>query len=265
VAVTALATALAVDVGRGTSSLWVALAVLAGQLSVGWSNDALDANRDRLSGRSEKPIVAGLVSARTVGVAASLAVVACVPLSMASGWRAASVHLAAVGLAWAYNLGIKATWLSPVPHAVAFALLPAFVTLGLAGHPWPRAGVMAIAGLLGVGSHLINTVPDAEPDRLVGVRGLPQRIGPGASLRWGVGMLGCSALSIGLLSASSSGARHRAGTLLAVVVALACDVAVFGAASSGRTRLAWWLTLVSAGACVLAFVTMGASVVLPNG
>jgi len=39
VAVTVIATALAVAVGRGWGSVWVALAVLTGQLSVGWSND----------------------------------------------------------------------------------------------------------------------------------------------------------------------------------------------------------------------------------
>src|SRR3972149_7636104 len=94
--VTAIATTLAVSAGRGTVSVWVALAVLSGQLSVGWSNDYLDRDRDRLAGRTDKPIVAGQVSARTVGAGAMIAALVCVPLSMMSGWRAGSGPLAAV-------------------------------------------------------------------------------------------------------------------------------------------------------------------------
>ncbi len=204
-AVTAVATALALDVGRGRSSLWVALAVLVGQLSVGWSNDALDATRDRAAARTTKPIVAGEVSRRLVALCALAALVLCVPLSLASGWRAATVHLVAVALAWAYNLGLKATWASVIPYALAFALLPAFVTLGLAGSPWPKPVVMLVAGLLGVGAHFLNTIADADDDALTGVRGLPQRLGPAVSLRVGVVILALAALGIGVLGLESSG------------------------------------------------------------
>jgi len=117
-------------VGRGWGCVAVALAVLAGQLSVGWSNDWLDAARDGATRRTTKPIVAGLVSAQEVKVAALLAAFAAVPLSLLSGWRAAVVHLVAIASAWAYNAGLKATRLSPLPYVISFALLPAFVTLG---------------------------------------------------------------------------------------------------------------------------------------
>ena len=51
--VTALATGLAVGMGSTPrTSLLVVGAVLTGQLSVGWSNDWLDAVRDRAVGRS---------------------------------------------------------------------------------------------------------------------------------------------------------------------------------------------------------------------
>ncbi|MGA8113956.1 MAG: hypothetical protein WCA46_09870, partial [Actinocatenispora sp.] len=47
VAVTVVATTLAVVVGRGTGgAAAVCVAVLAGQLSIGWSNDWWDAARD---------------------------------------------------------------------------------------------------------------------------------------------------------------------------------------------------------------------------
>ncbi len=134
------------------------------------------------SGPVRKPsrcLVAGLVSVPAVRTAALCALVASVPLSLLSGWRAATVHLAAIGSAWAYNAGVKATVVSPLPYAVSFALLPAFVTLGLPGHPWPRPVVMVATALLGVGAHFINTLPDREGDARSGIAGLPQRMSPG--------------------------------------------------------------------------------------
>ena len=262
-AVTAVATALALDVGRGRSSIWVALAVLAGQLSVGWSNDALDAERDQLAARRAKPIVAGLVSRRLVALCALGALVLCVPLSLASGWRAATVHLIAVALAWTYNLGLKATRASVLPYALAFGLLPAFVTLGLAGSPWPKPVVMVVAGLLGVGAHFVNTIADVDDDALTGVRGLPQRLGPEVSLRAGVLFLALAALGIGALGLESSGSsRHGPLTLLLVIAALLVDGAVFVAAHREHGRVAWYGTLASAGLCVLAFVTLGSTALL---
>ena len=93
------------------------------------------------SGRTDKPSSSGDVSVGTVRAAASPRWSAAVPLSLLSGWRAALVHLVAIGSAWAYNLGLKATVVSPLPYALSFGLLPAFVTLGLPGHPWPRPAV----------------------------------------------------------------------------------------------------------------------------
>ncbi len=178
VAVTALTTALAVSTGRSAIGCgFVAAAALAGQLSVGWCNDAVDAARDTIAGRTSKPVVEGAVTASAVRVAAIVALVLCVPLSFLSGPRAAAVHLAAVAAAWAYDLGLKATAISWLPYAVAFGALPAFVTLGLPGHPWPRWWAVLAAALLGCGAHLANVLPDIGTDLATGVRGWPQRLG----------------------------------------------------------------------------------------
>ncbi|AYG78700.1 hypothetical protein DWB77_00808 [Streptomyces hundungensis] len=57
---TVLVTALAVMAGRGLAgSVAVAAAVLTGQLSVGWCNDAVDAHRDTACGRRDKPVATG--------------------------------------------------------------------------------------------------------------------------------------------------------------------------------------------------------------
>ena len=58
--ITAVIVALAVRAGLSTGAAAVfAVAVLAGEFSIGWSNDAFDAPADELGGRTEKPIVAG--------------------------------------------------------------------------------------------------------------------------------------------------------------------------------------------------------------
>jgi 4-hydroxybenzoate polyprenyltransferase len=177
-AVTAVTAALAATAGRPAPGVVaVGAAVLAGQLSVGWHNDWLDAERDLRTGRTDKPVARGLISRRAVGIAAATALALAVPLSFLSGWRAALVHLFAVGLAWAYNARLKATVLSFLPYTVAFALLPAFVSLGLAGHPWPPWWAVVGAGLLGTGAHLANALPDLDDDVATGIRGLPHRLG----------------------------------------------------------------------------------------
>jgi 4-hydroxybenzoate polyprenyltransferase len=180
-AVTAVSVALAVSVGRGLAgTLAVAAAVLVGQLSVGCSNDYLDRDRDVQAGRGDKPVAVGRVQAETVGTAAVVAALATVPLSMLSGLPAGTLHVLAVASAWSYNLRLKSTAVSVLPYAVSFGLLPAFVTAGMPGHP--VVGWLVAAGaLLGSGAHFANVLPDLDDDLRTGVRGLPHRIGGGAS------------------------------------------------------------------------------------
>ena len=106
-----------------------------------------------------------------------MALALCIPLSFANGLGAGLVHLVTVAGGWAYNLGLKRTVLSFVPYAVSFGALPAFLALGLDGHPLPRPWVVLAGALLGVGAHFLNVVPDIREDLDAGVRGLPQRLG----------------------------------------------------------------------------------------
>ncbi|HEX7307637.1 UbiA family prenyltransferase [Lentzea sp.] len=181
-AVTAVATALVVTTGRSLGGLAaVAAAVLAGQLSVGWLNDLLDAGRDARVGRRDKPVAAGAISRRAVAVATAVAAVSAVLLSLLSGVDATLVHVVMLCSAWAYDLGVKATALSVAPYVISFGLLPAFVTLGGPGGQWPPLWLVAAAALLGSAAHFANVLPDLEDDAATGVRGLPHRLGKTAS------------------------------------------------------------------------------------
>jgi len=253
IAVTAVTTALAVAAGRGAGAIWVALAVLAGQLSVGWSNDYLDRDRDRAVGRHDKPIVAGSVGASAVRTAAGIALVACVPLSLLSGWRAAAVHLGAVGVAWSYNLVLKRGPGSVLPYAIAFGALPAFVTLGLPDHPWPPIWSVAAAALLGSGAHLVNALPDLDDDRAVGIHGLPHRLGPDRSLV-GAALVMSAAVAIAAL-APADDTSLLAWMLLGA--ALAAVVGVMAAGRAGHERAAW--------SCTLAVAAFGVALLIARG
>lgn len=256
-AVTSITTALAVSVGRGAGALWVMFAVLTGQLSVGWSNDYLDRKRDAVSKRDDKPIVAGQVNPSLVGVCAVAALIACVPLSMIFGWRAGLVHLTAVSMAWLYNIKLKATVASAIPYFVAFGLLPAFVTLGLAEHRWPRPWAMVAASLMGLGAHFVNVLPDLDADRATGVNGLPHRLGYPASLALGALFITASTIVIAIFAFDST-SRFRFA-LLVVAVGNAIAIGITGL--SGRQRTAWTLTLIMAGLNVVALLANGSSIV----
>ncbi len=227
--------------GRGPGTAWVVLAVLAGQLFVGWSNDYLDRRLDAEAGREDKPLARGELEPRTVAIAAAVALVAVIPLSLASGLPAAAVHLAAIASATAYNLRLKATWLSAVPYALSFGLLPAFVTLGLSPPHWPPAWVMLAAALIGVGGHFAQARPDVEHDRRQGVRGLPERTGDRGSAIAAAAFLAAGAAVIALAS--------RNGLPLVALVPAA-------GAAIATARLAFLLTLLTAIVCVLAFVAV---------
>ncbi|HXA43800.1 MAG TPA: UbiA family prenyltransferase [Candidatus Solibacter sp.] len=252
-AVTTLATVLAVGAGRGAGAVWVAAAVFCGQLSVGWANDYIDRDRDRLAGRTSKPVAAGRVSPALVRNAAVVALVLAALLSLASGPLATAAHLLALLMAHLYNLGLKSTPFSVVAYAVAFAQLPAFITLGLHPPHLPPAWAVLAAGLIGAAGHFTQTLPDLESDRTTGMRGLPHRLGAGGSLV-AVGVL----LAGGALAAALGPIGHPpALALVALGVSLALVLAVLVAGALRRYSAAFHLTIAAAGAAVATFLVTG--------
>jgi 4-hydroxybenzoate polyprenyltransferase len=254
VAVTAIATALAVSSGLGLRSLWVAAAFLTGQLSVGWSNDWIDAARDARNGRTDKPVGQGRLTVAAVRTAALTALALCVPLSLAMGFGAGLLHLAAVAAAWAYNARLKATALSWLPYALAFGAVPSIVVLALPGAAVAPAWATAAGALLGVGAHLCNVLPDLEEDLAQGVRGLPHRLGRRRSAACAAGLL---LAAVVLLAVGPPGPP---GPAALVVVGLSAAVTAAGLVRSRRegSRDAFLAAIVVAALSVALLVARGA-------
>lgn len=222
VAVTVLATLLALGAELGPGRvLLLAAAVLSGQLVIGWTNDLLDAGRDRAVGRRDKPVAAGEVAPGAVLAAALLAGVACVGLSAGLGWRSALCHLVLlVGSGVAYDLGVKGTVWSWLPYAVAFGSLPAVVTLAERPPGLPEWWHVLAGAALGVGAHLVNALPDLADDEATGVRGLPHRLGARGSRAAAAAVLLTASVAVLL------GRPPRPAALVAVLVLLVALAAV---------------------------------------
>lgn len=253
--VTVAVTALTIASGRDARGcVLVGLATLTGQLSVGWCNDRVDLERDRVAGRRDKPLVTGVLRPGTVTAAAVGALAVCVPLSLACGVAAGTAHLAGVFSAWGYNLHLKRTVLSWLPYALAFGLLPAFVSLGLPGHPWPPAWALAAGALLGVGAHAANVLPDIEADLAAGIRGLPQRLGARRSRV----MTACALLAASAaLLAGPPGALGVAGWCALALTGALSVAAVIVTGSDGGHRTPFLATLAVSAVDVALLVLRG--------
>jgi 4-hydroxybenzoate polyprenyltransferase len=206
--------------GERREALRVGAAVLAGQLAIGWQNDWIDAERDRLAARLDKPISLDLVGRGTVGTAAVLAAAACVSASAALGRRAALAHLVAVASAVSYNAGLKRTVLSILTYGVSFGLLPVVAHDASPREDTTPGWAIAAGALLGMAAHLVNVLPDRDADRDMGVLGLPQRLSPDVSL---------TLATVLLLGASGSIAFGAGGLSRRTVTTFGASCAVSGA------------------------------------
>jgi 4-hydroxybenzoate polyprenyltransferase len=233
--------------------------VAATQLSVGWVNDWLDADRDRVAGRGDKPVAAGAVSRRTVGLAGLISSLAIPLLGLPFG-LAATACITLVGVfALLYDWPLKSTPLSVVPYLVAFGLLPAFVVVALPGHPAPPAWLVAAGALLGGGAHFANVLPDLDDDARTGVRGLPHRLGARWSQVAAAGLLLGATLALVLGPAGPPSWAGLAAVAAAVVVLPAGWYAARRAAARGGRPVAMFrAVIVVALIDVVLLVTAGA-------
>jgi 4-hydroxybenzoate polyprenyltransferase len=158
-------------------SIEIAMAILAGQCVVGWTNDLLDYPRDQAAGRVRKPLVNGSVSRWQVqiGIATALTLASLLSFLGPLGIKGGLLHMLGLGSATIYNLWAKATWLSPLPYAISFGAMP--WAIYFAAKKNPPIWLVADFVLVSMSFHFLNVIKDLEWDRSQAVMGLPQRVG----------------------------------------------------------------------------------------
>ena len=180
--VTTITFVLALSQFSPIDALRVAIAIFAGQLVVGWSNDLIDAPLDIAAQRTKKPIVGKEINPDLLGKSIVFAIFAALLLSLISplGLIGTLIHFLGLLSATLYNLKLKSTILSPVPYIVSFGALPWAIYLPTGNQPplWLFIGFM----LISVAFHFFNVLKDFQWDINQGVLGLPQRLGRNASL-----------------------------------------------------------------------------------
>ena len=163
-------------------ALRVALAIFAGQLVVGWSNDFVDAPLDIAAQRTKKPIVGKEIDPDQLRKSIVFAIFAALLLSLMSplGLIGTLIHFLGLLSATLYNLKLKSTSLSPLAYIVSFGALPWAIYLPTGNQPplWLFIDFM----LISLAFHFFNVLKDFQWDINQGVLGLPQRLGRNASL-----------------------------------------------------------------------------------
>ena len=209
--VTALAMGVAAALaGRPTRELLlVAGTVLVGQSCLGWFNDLVDRKRDARHQAAGKPVADGRLDPGTVWFWLAIGVFVVVPLSIANGVYAGSAYLlsllAAVLGTWIW---LRKGFFSWVPWAASFGLFPAFLSYGGwagegAGGP-PTIALTVLAALLGIGVHVLRSLPGLVDDNKDGLTTFPLRIAlrTGAPRLLLIAGLYTAAVSVGILIAA---------------------------------------------------------------
>ena len=160
----------------------IAFTVFTGQLVVGWSNDLYDFADDQKHQRLNKPLVSGVITVKYL----RSWLIFMVPFSFVAnilgplGFKGGLLYWLGIGCGVAYNFYFKFTFLSPLPFAVAFAILPSCIAISKDVTPplWMWLG----GALLGSAAHFVNVLKDLDQDRASEIKGLPQIVGKKASI-----------------------------------------------------------------------------------
>ena len=164
------------------SALIIALGFFSGQLIVGWSNDLIDYVDDLSHQRVNKPLVAGLITRKflqswlVVMIPVALVINLFGPLGFVGG----GLSIFAIVWALGYNFYFKFNIFSPLPYAVAFAILPS--CMAFSQDKTPPAWMWLGGALFGMAAHFLNVLKDMDQDHASGIKGLPQRCGKTGSI-----------------------------------------------------------------------------------
>ena len=164
------------------SALIIALGFFSGQLIVGWSNDLIDYADDLSHQRMNKPLVAGQITRKFLQswLAVMIPVALVINLFGPLGFVGGGLSIFAIVWALGYNFFFKFNIFSPLPYAVAFAILPSCMAFSQDKTPptWMWLG----GALFGMAAHFLNVLKDMDQDHASGIKGLPQRCGKTGSI-----------------------------------------------------------------------------------
>lgn len=197
-------------------------AMLPVQLCIGVINDVVDLPADAVT-KAHKALVRGVTSASTatgVGV-----VLGAIGLGAAATINLATLGFDALALCsgLAYDLGLRRTPLSWVPWWGGMAVLPLEGYASVGSIPSQLLALIPLSGLIAVGLHVANGLPDIDGDRVAGRRSLPVLLGSGWSTWVGPGALAVA----GVLAALLAGPLGQAGpSFFAGLAVLGLGVAV---------------------------------------
>jgi len=165
-----------------SDALRIAVAVLAGQCVVGWTNELVDLPLDSASSRRNKPLVAGDITAAHLKSAVFVALSFALVLSLIAPWGliGAVLHALALLSATLYNFKLKKTVFSVFPYVVSFGSLLWAIYLGAHQNPplWLFVALLSFTSAF----HFLNVLKDLEADISQGTLGLPQQLGKNRSI-----------------------------------------------------------------------------------
>jgi 4-hydroxybenzoate polyprenyltransferase len=192
-------------------------AMLPVQLCIGVINDVADLHADAVT-KPYKPLVREAISPSTamgIGV-----VLGAIGLGAAATINPATLGFDALALCsgLAYDLGLRRTPLSWVPWWGGMAVLPLEGYASVASIPSRLLALIPLSGLIAVGLHVANALPDIDGDRAAGRRSLPVLLGSEWSTWVGPGALAVA----GVLAALLSGPLGQAGPRFFAGLAVLC-------------------------------------------
>lgn len=210
-----LGVAAALSGRAGREVVLVAATVLVGQALLGWHNDLVDRARDARHQTPRKPLADGRLEPGSVWFALTVALLLVVPLSVSTGLTAGIAYLLSLVVGLLGNVLLREGLFSWVPWAVSFALYPAYLSYGgwggsAEGQP-PEVWMTVLAGLLGIGVHLLRAIWGLVADDLDAWRYLPLRLGRrlGASRLLALAVVYCGAVVAAMIVVGTSVGLRR--------------------------------------------------------